>query len=96
MPAAEWSEWDGAAEYARPPGWPFAADEQPDTCPGYLIQLPEVLEAAIARFWKDGAQLSARFGGLEIPKPMLQLIEVISSEDAELHSYRLQKLKAGH
>lgn len=81
------SEWSGARLYPRPKGWPFAPEDEPDTCPGYLVSLPTVLEAARCWSWGERGQLSVPLEGREPTGVLTLLIEALAGEDGALGQY---------
>lgn len=80
-------EWSGAASYPRPrTGWPWRVGEQdePDTCPYALIELPSVREAARARLHWSKGQLDGLYSaqGDQVTPTLIEHIEYLEEADA--------------
>lgn len=48
-----------------------------DICPGYTIQLPEVMEAARAFAWRESGSLSSVYSG-RLPPYAIDCIDILS------------------
>ena len=79
-------QWLGPG-FSRPSGWP--ANDGADVCPGYLIALPQVTEAARAHMWWVKGNLTQRF-----KKPtdvLMDAIELISGGSAAVEAYAMEQ-----
>ena len=63
--------------------------DPPTTCPGYTASLPDVIEAARARFWKH--DLRAFTGGEQPSAALLGAIEVLEAESNNVRDHEWPK-----
>ncbi len=78
-------ERTGPGFRGAPPKWGHTPE---DVCPGYLISLPQVIEAAMAHRWFDKGQLGERLQaqGVELT-PLLQgCIDALDGAIGEVES----------
>lgn len=66
-----------------------------DTCPGYLIRLPQVNEAARARMHWEHGSLEHRYDGQEPTGTLLDCIEILVSQISEVESEALYRAQDG-
>jgi len=59
-------------------------------CPGYLVRLPEVVEAARARSWTKRGGLTPLYGSKKLPMVALDAIDILESaaNEQEARSFR--------
>jgi len=70
------------------------AGPSPAVCPGYTVQLPEVIETARARLhWRMGELRS--FCGGAAPGALLERIEILEGAARELEEWRLTPATKG-
>jgi hypothetical protein len=67
-------DWVGNGFYT-PPSWPV----KPDECPGRLIQLPQVIEAARASWATDKGVFLSRYGD-DVTELLIDAIEIYQTE----------------
>ena len=67
------------------PGFPVPANwgEDPAICPGYLINLPTVIECARAKLHWEKGLLKERYEGYELTGVLLDSIEILVGAVAE-------------
>jgi len=69
--------------------------ERPDVCPGYLVQLPQVIEAARAHGWRKDGALRDFYDG-EPLTPLAKLsIDIIGGALREVEQHRIRKSQNG-
>lgn len=82
----------GDGSQGLPLGFPGSNDE----CPGYLIALPEVLDAARALEWKREGLLRDYFDGDEITPLARDALDIIASEIKSVERHALRAAREGH
>lgn len=89
IPRARWIHPDQDAELSvrLPPG----RDLRTNVCPGYLIQRPEVIEAARALAWSKRGQLEAFYRGAELTDTAVEAIEIVAGEQNQTQAYGVRE-----
>ncbi len=72
---------DAGADYPLPDAAPRPAD---DTCPGYLIVLPPVLEAQEAHLWWDKGQLAVWLAGRSRSPWLTLAVDLVAGARADV------------
>jgi hypothetical protein len=70
-----------APGFSSPLDWPI---ESPAVCPGYLVTMPQVLEAARALAWKDSLQV--RYEGIAPTGLLMDAIDVMQGAMNEVEA----------
>ena len=75
-----------------PGAYPY---DRPDVCPGYLIQLPQVIEAARANIWREKGALREFYDGEPITDLAKQSIDLISAASREVENHNIRAAHGG-
>ena len=73
--------------FPAPPDWP----DDSEICPGYLVQMPAVGEAARARLHWEKGHLRERYEGLKLTGLLLDCIEVLNGAVGEVEASMFKK-----
>jgi hypothetical protein len=66
-----------------------------DTCPGHLIQLPQVIQAARLYLWWGKSQLALAAGVEQVPSIVMTSIELLRSAESAVEA-EMMRPKHGH
>lgn len=69
--------------------------EHPDICPGYLVQLPQVIDAVRAYSWRKDGALREYFGTSQITDLSRTAIDIVGGEFKAVEQYRIRKSREG-
>ena len=69
-----------------PAGYP---GDRPTVCPGYLVQLPQVIEAARASAWRRDGALAQFYDG-PIGELAKQCIDIMASAQSQASNYNIR------
>ena len=76
-----------------PAGWP---DKPTDICPGYLVQLPQVIEAARASSWRREGALSQFYGDRPLTEIAINAIDAIAGASRQVENHNIRQAREGN
>lgn len=84
-----------------PPDRHFVGDRpfpEASVCPGYLIRLPEVVEAARALIWAKRGGVEPLYGRGRLPPGLVDAVDILDSarNEVEARSFRERREEARH
>lgn len=62
------------------------APHEEDVCPGYSIQMPEVIEAAQALHWRNSGSLAALYEDMPLPPVLVGYVNALAGAVSEVEA----------
>ncbi len=69
--------------------------KRPDVCPGYLVQLPQVIEAARANSWRRDGALAQFYDGEPITELAKTCIDIIGEAMRKVENHNIRSAGEG-
>lgn len=83
--------WLPISKKSRPPmphGYP---DEQPEVCPGYLVQMPAVIEGVRANGWREKGALREFYDGRTLTDLAKTATDIVAGAQREVENYNIRE-----
>ena len=84
------SERDAKGKVPIPEALFWGDDEKPDVCSGYLVQLPQVIEAARAYGWRKDGALREFYDGKPLAPLTKTALDIMGQSLREVEQHRIR------